>query len=56
MDALEHWQERAAIMEHDGGLDLEDAEALALGEVAIAHGWEAAIGALSSLFSRDCII
>lgn len=32
-DALEHFEERAAIMEHMGGLPRDEAERLALAEV-----------------------
>ena len=37
-DALEHFEERAAIAEWDGGLSREEAEALALQEVAARWG------------------
>lgn len=43
LDPLEHWIERSAIMEHDGGLPREEADALALGDVAIKYGWPAAV-------------
>jgi ketosteroid isomerase-like protein len=41
--AREHFEERAAIMEIDGGLSVEDAEVLALGDVAVAYGWDVAV-------------
>ena len=37
-DALEHFEERAAVMEFEGGLSREDAERLALEEVAARWG------------------
>ena len=37
-DALEHFEERAAIAEWDGGLPREEAERLALAEVAARWG------------------
>lgn len=37
-DALEHFEERAAVMEFDGGLPREEAERLALAEVAARWG------------------
>jgi len=43
-DPLEHWCERSAIMEHDGGLPREEADAMALGDVALRYGWPAAVG------------
>lgn len=43
-DALEHWAERAAIREVDGGASREEADAMALGDVAIKYGWPAAVG------------
>jgi hypothetical protein len=39
-DAVEHWAERAAIREFDGGMDRADAEAAALIDVAVAEGIE----------------
>lgn len=51
LDALEHYHERAAIAEHNGGLDQAEAEALALGDVAIAHGWPSAIAVTVELMS-----
>lgn len=42
-DHLEHWAERSAIMEHDGCLPREEADAMALGDVAIKYGWTAAV-------------
>jgi hypothetical protein len=41
--ALEHYEERAAIAEHDGDLLIEDAEILALGEVAAVYGWDVVV-------------
>lgn len=43
-DPLEFWSERAAIREHDGGAPREEADAMALGDVAIKYGWPAAVG------------
>ena len=37
-DALEHFEERAAVMEFDGGLPREEAERLALEEVSARWG------------------
>lgn len=37
-DALEHFEERAAVMEFDGGLPREEAERLALAEVVARWG------------------
>ena len=37
-DALEHFEERAAVMEFDGGLPREEAERLALAEVSARWG------------------
>lgn len=37
--AAEYFKERAAIMEHDGGLSREEAEIAAIGETAIQFGW-----------------
>jgi hypothetical protein len=35
LEAQEHWAERAAIREHDGGMSREDAEAAALTDVEV---------------------
>lgn len=43
-DASEHFEERAAIREFDGGAPRDEAEALAVGDVAIEYGWPAAVG------------
>jgi hypothetical protein len=43
-DAAELWHERAAIREYDGGLPRDEAEALALGDVALQYGWPAVVG------------
>lgn len=48
-DPLEHWAERAAIREHDGGASREEADAMALGDVALRYGWPAAVGLASSI-------
>jgi hypothetical protein len=40
MDAIEHWAERAAIREFDGGLARADAERMALIDVAAEVGFE----------------
>ena len=45
-DAREHFEERAAIREFDGGAPRDEAEALAVGDVALRWGWEAAVQAL----------
>lgn len=47
-DALEHFFERSAIREHDGGASREEADAAALGDVAIKYGWPAAVGLAQS--------
>ena len=43
-DALEYWAERAAIREVDGRAPREEADAMALGDVALRYGWPAAVG------------
>jgi hypothetical protein len=40
MGAIEHWAERAAIREFDGGLNRGDAERMAMIDVAAAVGFE----------------
>jgi hypothetical protein len=40
IDAVELWGERAAIRQHDGGMDRGDAEAAALIDVAAGVGFE----------------
>lgn len=40
-DAIEHWRERAAIMEYDGELQRANAESLALKEVVRIYGQDA---------------
>lgn len=42
-DVTEFWSERAAVREFDGGFLRDDAEALALGDVAIKYGWPTAV-------------
>ncbi|HXU93369.1 MAG TPA: hypothetical protein VFP33_06905 [Gallionella sp.] len=41
--AREVFEERAAIRQNDGGAPLEEAEAMALGDVAIEFGWVEAV-------------
>jgi hypothetical protein len=41
-EAIEHFEERAAVIEHMGGLDRIKAESLALREIAPKFGNEAA--------------
>lgn len=48
-DALEHFFERAAVREYDGGASREEADAMALGDVAIKYGWPAAVQLASSV-------
>lgn len=43
-DAQEHYEERSAVREYDGGLTRHEAEALAVGDVALRYGWPAAVG------------
>lgn len=40
----EFFEERAAIREYDGGLVRDEAEAMALGDVALRYGWPAVVG------------
>ena len=42
-DAAEFWNERAAVMEFDGGKDRHDAEVSALAETAERYGWVAVV-------------
>lgn len=46
--AVEFWNERAAVREHDGGAAREEADALAVGDVALRYGWPAAVGLAQS--------
>jgi len=48
-DALEHWSERAAVREYCGGASREEADAMALGDVALRYGWPAAVGLAQSV-------
>lgn len=41
--AAEYFEERAAIMEHDGGLSREEAEIAAMGETALKFGWDSVV-------------
>lgn len=54
-DPLEHWAERAAIREMDGGLPREEADAMALGDVAINYGWPAAVQLAASPSIHEAI-
>lgn len=40
----EFFEERAAIREYDGGSGRDEAEAMALGDVALRYGWPAVVG------------
>ena len=45
-DATEFWHERAAVREFDGGAPRDEAEAMALGDVALHCGWDVAVQCL----------
>lgn len=51
-DAIEHFEERAAVIEHMGGLDRIKAESLALREIAPKYGTDAAKAVYAHMHAR----
>ncbi len=47
-DALERFDERAAVREFCGLMTRHDAEVLAVGDVALEYGWGAAVAVAAS--------
>lgn len=52
-EARELFEERAAVIEFDGGVSRDDAEVAALGEVAARLGWAAAVSMMTEMRTED---